>query len=72
MHWLVTVAKGLDADTRDSLLKDLSAVAEEPVCPIPVDEGEVLAVEGPADLPDRAKGVPGVLEVHPSSELTLY
>ena len=73
MHWLLTTKADLPAERLDRLLRDLGAQMPEGAAPVPLDKGEqTVEVEGPRDLPARARARPEVLAVHPSSELTLY
>lgn len=73
MKWLLTVSKDMSKARLREVLEPSGVTISDSVAMIPMDDGDVVVeVEGPADLPQRVKGTPGVKEVHPSSEMTLY
>lgn len=72
MHWLVTIKGELAPRTLRTVLARCGGEKLDDLDPIPLDGDQVVEVEGPHDLPDRAAAVPEIRAVHPSSELTLY
>lgn len=70
MKWLITTKRTIDLK---SLLRDLDDLGcDSQACgdPIPLDSGEqVIEIEGPDDVPERAKSKPSILAIHPSSEM---
>lgn len=72
MHWLVTINGELDSRTLRTVLARAGGEKLDDLDPIPLDGDQVVEVEGPSDLPDRAAAIPEIRAVHPSSELTLY
>ena len=72
MHWLVTVKADLKQDRLKEVLHALGVEALDDLDPIPIDGDAVVEVEGPKDLGRRAVGVPEIMAVHPSSDVTLY
>ena len=72
MHWLVTIKGELDPRTMRTVLARCGGERLYDLDPIPLDGDQVVEVEGPRDLPDRAAAVPEIRAVHLSSELTLY
>ena len=72
MHWLVTFAKSVTPDERNRVLVDMSCQVDDEAEPIEIDNDVVVEVEGPADLPERGRSIPGVKAIHPSSEYSLY
>lgn len=72
MHWLVTVKADLEPEKLKDVLSRLGVEETEDLDPVPLDGDAVVEVDGPRDLPDQAAGVPEVVAVHPSSDLTLY
>ena len=73
MKWLLTLKAHPGKARLDEMLSSAGSKLDENEAMIPMAEGDVVVeVEGPADFPDRVKGAPEVLAVHPSSDLTLY
>jgi hypothetical protein len=72
VHWLVTIKANLDPAALRDVLESVGVEDLDDLEPIPSDGDQVVAVEGPRDLPDRAALVPEIRAVHPSSEMTLY
>lgn len=73
MKWLVTTPASIDVEELLARLSALGCSADENPTPIPLDQGEqVIEVEGPHDLPERAAEEPCILKVSPNSEFTLY
>jgi hypothetical protein len=73
VEWLVTIASGADPRTVAEALAAIGASVDRNQTPIPLDQGEqVITVQAPEDLPSRARAVPGIIRVNPSSGLTLY
>jgi hypothetical protein len=73
MEWIVTLAQGTDPARLDAALAAHGGRRQEDSAPVPMTEGETaVVVDGPADLPDALRGVPGVTGVYPSSEMVLY
>jgi hypothetical protein len=73
MKWLVTTKTNIDLDKLNLKLSSLGCEQKDNQTPIPLDNDEqVITVEGPSDLPDRAKDEAGILKINPSSEMELY
>lgn len=72
MQWLVTIKGELDPRTLRTVLERAGGEKLDQLDPIPLDGDQVVEVEGPRDLPDRAAAVPEIRTVHPSSEVILY
>lgn len=72
MYWLVTIKGELDPRSLRTVLARCGGEMLDKLDPIPLDGDQVVEIEGPRDLPDRAAAVPEIRAVHPSSELTLY
>ncbi|MGB9366798.1 MAG: hypothetical protein WCE79_12390 [Xanthobacteraceae bacterium] len=72
MKWIVTLESGIKHESVKRILEATGSSAEEDAPMIPVDGDVTVEVEGPSDLPKRAREHPEVKAVHPSSELTLY
>ena len=73
MKWLITTPAGIDVQELLARLVAFGCTTDQGGTPIPLDQGEqVIEVEGPRDLPERAAGEPGILKLSPNSELTLY
>ena len=72
MHWLVTINGELNPRTLRTVLERCGSEKLDDLHPVPLDGNQVVEVEGPRDLPDRAAAVPEIRAVHPSSELSLY
>ena len=72
MHWLVTIEGELAPRTLRTVLARAGVEKLYDLDSIPLDGDQVVEVEGPRDLPDRAAAVPEIRAVHPSSEVTLY
>ena len=70
MHWLVVVPKSLTREDRIELFKRLAVTAHEDDIPVDFDDGWVIEVEGPSDLPEHCRSFKEVIEVYPSSEMT--
>ena len=71
MHWLVIVPKSLDEDDRRELFDRLSVMVDSRDVAVDVEDGWVIEVEGPIDLPKICTSVEEVVGVYPSSEMTL-
>lgn len=60
-HWYVVFAGGVSPAAARQMLKQWGAKPESGQPAVPLDGGDLsLAVEGPDDLQDRVKDVPGV------------
>ena len=70
MNWLVTIAHRADVDEVKELLLGWGCELNDAV--IPLDELQVLEVDGPPDLPERAKDDERIVEVHPNSTMSYY
>jgi hypothetical protein len=70
MHWLVVVRKSLAHDDRLELFERLAVTAQEDDGAVDIDDGWVIEVEGPADLPEQCRSYEEVIDVYPSSEMT--
>jgi hypothetical protein len=72
-RWLITLAPSADRQEIEAQLSAVGGWADPNRAPITFDTGEVvIEVAGPGDLPARFQGQPGVVGIHPSSDLTLY
>jgi len=72
MEWLVTFRSGMHSDEIRRVLAESGCAAGE-VSPVPLGDSEqVVAAQGPADLPRRLESQDGVVKVYPNSSLTLY
>lgn len=72
MRWLVSVRAGTDLRRLLSRLEALGCSSEEGQTPVPVDDQQVIEVEGPRDLPRLARAERDIVKINPSSEMTLY
>ncbi len=73
MRWLITIQKPADPDELEKALHACNAELDGDNPPVPLGNSElVVQVTGPADLPDKLKSVPCVVEVYPNSEMQLY
>ena len=70
MRWLVTVQALADQQQLQQGLEKLGckSIALEEAVPLENDE-MLVACEGPADLPKRARGVEAVVGVYPDSSM---
>lgn len=71
MHWLVIVPKSLNENERRELFDQLSVMVDSQDSAVDVEDGWVIEVEGPIDLPKICASVEEVVGVYPSSEMTL-
>ncbi|RMH22950.1 MAG: hypothetical protein D6696_02140 [Acidobacteria bacterium] len=73
MRWLLTLRRDVDRQDLDARLADWGCRPSDDAEPIPLGEDEqVLAVEGPDDLPDRTRDEELVREVFPDSEMSYF
>jgi hypothetical protein len=73
MRWLVTTGSGMSIEALRQFLSPLGAEPAADAEPVPLgDDEQVVAVEGPRDLPARAAATPEIHAVHPDSEMQLY
>jgi hypothetical protein len=73
MNWLITVGANADLGELSRRLAELGCKGLENLTPVPLGPNEqVIQVSGPEDLPERAKRIPGVRKISPSSEMTFY
>jgi hypothetical protein len=72
MDWLVTFKGDLAPSAMRAILERIGATHLDDIDPLPSDGDQVVEVQGPRDLPDRAAAVPEIRAVHPSSEMSLY
>jgi len=72
MDWLVTFKGDVAPGAMRAILERVGVTHLDDIDPIPCDGDQVVEVEGPRDLPDRAAAVPEIRAVHPSSEMSLY
>ena len=71
MKWLITIKSRSDLEPVIKTLAKLEARSTGDA--IPMDNGEqVVPADGPGDLPQRLRGVSGVLKISPASEMTYY
>jgi hypothetical protein len=71
-QWLVTVGARTKLAGVYRKLAEAGGVVDPGQKPQPLGKGEqVIEVRGPADLPERLKGMRGV-KVYPKSEMTYY
>ena len=71
-RWLLTIGGAPDPATLRRVLAALSIDEDDALDPVPSNGDHVIEVEAPGDLPARARAVPEVRAVHPSSEMTPY
>jgi len=73
MKWLITTRTGADLDRLTARLAAWGCAVDRSQAPIPLAPDEqVIEVDGPRDLPQRVRDDPQIVQVSPSSELTLY
>lgn len=73
MKWLVTLDQNGDLPAVWKELRSVGGVGNESQLPTPLDDGErVIEVEGPHDLPAKARNLPHVRGIYPNSDLTPY
>lgn len=73
MHWLVTMRAGLNEPALQRILEKLGCTITEESVPIPLgDQEQVIEVEGPRDLRERATVIPEVTKISPSSEMQYH
>lgn len=70
MRWLLSIDPALSDADLERLLRDMGIDPSDVLATTPVGDDKVVDVEGPRDLPHRAKTQPEVRAVHPSSEMT--
>lgn len=70
MRWLITTKRTIDLKSLLKDLDDLGCDSQSRGDPIPLDSDEqVIEIEGPNDILERAKSKPSILAIHPSSEM---
>jgi hypothetical protein len=73
MKWLVTLSADSDPNrvARELRRRGCTVPATTGLTSLPGGE-RVLQCEGPANLPDSARQIAGVVKISPSSDMTLY
>ena len=67
----MVVSKSLTHDRCLELFERLAVTAHGDDISVDVEEGLIIEVEGPSDLPEHCESFQEVLDVYPSSEMTL-
>ncbi|MBP2228524.1 hypothetical protein [Azospirillum agricola] len=72
MKWLITTDTRVDATLLEKKLERLGAHRDD-TPPVPLGDREVVwSVDGPANLDRTLPETKGILEIYPSSSMTLY
>lgn len=73
MEWLVTFRNDVSNDVATNVLTTLVCEIAPNASFVPLGENErVISVEGPRDLPEKAKAHSEIVKVYPSSTMRPY